>query len=126
MNSLNKQQTHVDNRFSINLEGKNRKVRKRGTRAWQIPLFEGVNANHIRPVAQKTLKKKLKPLTTYQKHRHNDTIDLISKQNEFNEIVTEETDNLRTQFSSKETQGKFYNHKTFVQKCSLCHRRCSQ
>jgi len=38
------------------------------------------------------------------KHRHNDTIDLLSKQNEFNEIVTEETDNLRTQFSSKETQ----------------------
>ena len=28
-------------------------MRKRGTRAWQIPLFEGVNANHISQVAQK-------------------------------------------------------------------------
>ena len=28
-------------------------MRKRGTRAWQTPLFEGVNANHISQVAQK-------------------------------------------------------------------------
>merc|ERR1711935_501181 len=33
--------------------------------------------------------------------RHDETIDLISRQNEFNEIVTEETDNLRQRFESK-------------------------
>ena len=70
---------------------------------------------------KKLWRKKLKSYqTTYQKHRHNDTIDLISKQNEFNEIVTEETDNLRTQFSSKETQGKFYILKEIFFKSVVC------
>ena len=45
--------------------------------------------------------------------RHDETIDLISRQNEFNEIVTEETDNLRQRFESKGTAGELNYLKLF-------------